>query len=312
MIKGIAAFITGIVGYAAGISILFYAFGYLITLAHLNLLGISRLVDYDNEHFLREGAIFFVDIGYWIIRTSLTFLTAGVFILLFILPITFYFSKSSWLGTLREKTTDKFVRLSGNILLKVSLYLLLFLAFIWWHSDAYLYEYDYPLHISNLLYGGTIDSESMNPDDKIKIKEIVTWLFDGDMVRLKKYFDNLLFGEVLAALLLLFTWRLTSDWRLRVLWMSPFVIGFIVYTVSLPYVYGVLRHPINYPLVTICWSDEKSVQSSETFFLLNKTDNEFILWDFSHKKVLWIPTGAAKQVEITGIENLFSKKPKPL
>ena len=50
--KELAILIGGLTGLLAGIGAILYTFGYLVTRAQLNLLGLSGLFEYPNEHFI--------------------------------------------------------------------------------------------------------------------------------------------------------------------------------------------------------------------------------------------------------------------
>jgi hypothetical protein len=63
-VAGIKAFSLWLGGSLAGISAMLYATGYLITRAHLNLLGLYGIVDFGNDYIVQEGAKFFLVIGY--------------------------------------------------------------------------------------------------------------------------------------------------------------------------------------------------------------------------------------------------------
>lgn len=61
---GIKSFILWIGGSLAGITAVLYACGYLVTRAHMNMLGLYGFVEFDNDHFLQEGAKFLIVAGY--------------------------------------------------------------------------------------------------------------------------------------------------------------------------------------------------------------------------------------------------------
>src|SRR6476659_1838473 len=61
---GIKGFILWIGGSLGGITALLYACGYLVTRAHLHMLGLYGFVEFNSNHFLQEGAKFFLAVAY--------------------------------------------------------------------------------------------------------------------------------------------------------------------------------------------------------------------------------------------------------
>jgi hypothetical protein len=130
-------------------------------------------------------------------------------------------------------------------------------------------------------------------------------LLAGDEVRNHAYFLTLLFGDVLAGLLLMAAWHVTEGWRWQPLWVSLFVISFMICTASLPMTYGVLWVSSKYPIVTFSSGDDALVHGLGTLFLLSKTDTEFVVWDAQGKSLLWIPKNEIKWADVRGVGNLF-------
>ena len=69
LVAGTRAFIVWLGGALAGITAILYATGYLITRAHLSLLGLYGVVDFGNDYIVQEGAKFFLVTGYSFGRT---------------------------------------------------------------------------------------------------------------------------------------------------------------------------------------------------------------------------------------------------
>ena len=61
--KGLKGFLLWVGGSLAGITAVFYACGYLVTRAHMSMLGLYGFVTFDGDHFLQEGAKFLMAIG---------------------------------------------------------------------------------------------------------------------------------------------------------------------------------------------------------------------------------------------------------
>ena len=85
LLGGFRSLLLWIGGALAGITALLYTCGYLVTRAHLSMLGLHGLVSYGNDYFLQEGAKFFIAAGYEVLRTLLPLvavLGAGILVLI--------------------------------------------------------------------------------------------------------------------------------------------------------------------------------------------------------------------------------------
>ena len=70
IVAGLKGFLAWLASSIAGISAVLYGFGFLITRAHLNMLGLYGFIDYGPEVYLQEGARFFLVVGYQMLRGS--------------------------------------------------------------------------------------------------------------------------------------------------------------------------------------------------------------------------------------------------
>ena len=84
LVAGIKGFLVWLGGSLAAITAIFYATGYLITRAHLNLLGLHGVLDFDNHYIVQEGGKFFLVVGFSTIRS----VALPAFIFLGVLVIT--------------------------------------------------------------------------------------------------------------------------------------------------------------------------------------------------------------------------------
>jgi hypothetical protein len=78
LLKRTTVFIGWLSGSVAGLGALLYAAGYLVTRAHLHLLGLDRLLVPGNERFTEEGANFFLVTGQILIQDWLTLVALAV------------------------------------------------------------------------------------------------------------------------------------------------------------------------------------------------------------------------------------------
>ncbi len=310
LFKGVAIFIGWLTGSLAGIGAILYACGYLVTRAQLNLLGLYGFFEYSNEHFLQEGAKFFIVLGYAVAKIFLPLLIiVGVISFGFFLLMVCCFRGTARLERSLHTWGDRLTKFDKKIPWRIFLYFLLFLLFMF-HSDIYLDKFNSPLLVSGLLYTSpsgehTVSGCIIKGDEADKIKQ---WLIEGNTECPQIYFFHLLlYGEILAGALFLLAWHVTLRYRLRFLMLSPFMIGFMLYTVSLPMIYGVLVRPVKYAVIAFGSGDEAVTREPEAFFLLNKTEHEFIAWDARRRRVRWISKDEVKRAEVQRIENLFSR-----
>jgi hypothetical protein len=83
----IKQFITWIGGAVAGLSILFYAAGYLVYRAHVSMLGLNGVIDYPQEHLLYEGAKFYFTVGAYLLHSFFVLGLASLIALIFLMVL---------------------------------------------------------------------------------------------------------------------------------------------------------------------------------------------------------------------------------
>lgn len=303
LLAGAKAFIVWLGGSLAGLTAILYAAGYLITRAHLSLLGLYGLIDFNNDYILQEGAKFVLVAGYGFGRNValpllavLGPLLAAAFVLRLLLMRT---RARHWWWRLRLHLPR--FRVRGW--LRVLAFIALFAAFIW-HADIFLAKFQHPLCIANLLYadsgrsrcGAALQSQA----DLLKAA-----LLRQDEALLGEAFQELVIGMLLAAALAYLTWRVTCRWRSRRWCVAPPLLAAALYLVLLPMDYGVLQRPINYPRIALALDDKTAPAFKGPLFLLNKTSGDFVIWDASLRKLFWIPAGSVKRAEVDGAYDLF-------
>jgi hypothetical protein len=302
LFKALAISIGWLTSSLAGIGAILYACGYLITRAQFHLLGLDVLFEYGNEHYLQEGAKFFIVMGELLGEVSISLITVGGLIYL----LFYLFNRTQRLGESLDKWKGRIVNLNQkapHLWRGVAYFFLVILLFF--HLIGNMGEFKAPLEISNLLYKSASDFGSSNTTEKI-----TNSLLNGDEKSLNGYFEYFWVREMEAALLLLLAWSVASVWRMRILMALPFIIIFVICTIYLPMVYGVLVHPTKYPRIALSSENEMLANKSMNLFLLNKTDHEFILWDSEGKRVLWIPKEQVRAAEVKGIEFIFKRNQK--
>jgi hypothetical protein len=307
LLKGIAAFSGWLTGALAGVGAILYALGYLVTRAHLNFLGVSGLFDQSNFFFIQEGAMFLLDVAVIIARTLLPIVVV-LGIIAAVLVVAGYgiarilASRAPSLTERMNQWKDVMLSWREHLLLCQVLYAALLMLFFV-HTDTYLNDFNRPLQISNVLYGESGIGITVSSDPKtVALRKS---LLQGDEKLTHTYFFNLLFGEVLAGLLLMMAWHVTDGWRWQPMWVSWFVISFIIYSASLPMMYGVLWVSAKYPIITFSSPDDTLTHGLGTLYLLSKTDTEFVVWDAQGKRLLWIPKDEIKWADVKRVGNLF-------
>jgi hypothetical protein len=310
LLKGVTVFIGWLSGSLAGIGALLYACGYLVTFAHLNLLGIDHLLAASNERFIQQGARFLAVTGELLTRKLLGLL--AVFLLLAIVPVTVYVvlsrfrpdalgrMKNTW-GAAKARVTALHQHLPWSA--DVSLYLVL-LVLLFSYLLSYLPEFIPPLTLSDLLYTD-VDAGASGRSLKEKLR---CWLLTADSGHLRSHFSALLDAELLAIAFAALAWHVTRRRSQRLLMVMPFLAVFVLYTVYLPMLYGVLVHPTNYNGITFPGAERIEQPATSSFFLLQKTNDDFLVWDSARKTVLWIPKTDVKSAEIGPGTALFKRE----
>lgn len=309
LLRTVGVFIGWLTGSLAGLGAILYACGYLITRAHLNVLGLYGLFEYEAEHFVQEGAKFFIVVGYSIAKTVLALAIPAIMVTGLALAAVLGLRRIGRLRTLLLTWKPRLVRLSANGVCHGAVYSLLLVLLVI-HSDTYLDKFSEPLFVSNLLYA-SIDKSGQREVGGAGVAQIRTWLLRGDAMSAKGRFNYLLLGALLIGGVLYVARQLTSRWNvsgvLRGMLIAPFGISFVIYVFLIPMLYGVLVRPTQYPVIVL---DSKSATQTDStlLFLLKKTDREFVVWDAGHSRVVWIPAGEVRRVEVRRVQSLFGRR----
>lgn len=315
VLEGFKGFLLWVGGSLAGITAILYACGYLVTRAHLSMLGLYGLVDYGNDYFLQEGAKFLVTTGYTVVRTLLPLATGAAVLVvgwLLLRSMLGAARRSRWFSAVRERIAPAGLRArlratgawiaSHHALWRRLFYVLLFVALVF-HADDYLGAFDRPLSIENVLYAQPTSASGVKPGTAA---EIGHWILSDARDGLTRVFEDLLFGAFLAAVLALFAWRTVRPWRQRAWLAAPFFAALLIYLVMLPMAYGVLERPIRYPVLSLA-TKEDTVQPKGKIFLLALTDRAFVVWSRDARKVVWFPVESVTRAEIRTVEDLFGR-----
>jgi hypothetical protein len=163
------------------------------------------LFDQSNFFFIQEGAMFLLDVAVIIARTLLPIVVV-LGIIAAVLVVGGYgiarilASRAPSLAERMNQWKDVMLSWREHLLLCQVLYAVLLMLFFV-HTDTYLNDFNRPLQISNVLYGESGIGTTVSSDPKtVALRKS---LLQGDEKLTHAYFSNLLFGEVLAGLLLM-------------------------------------------------------------------------------------------------------------
>lgn len=298
-------FIVGLGGALAGITAILYACGYLVSRAHLSMLGLYGLIDFSHDYILQEGAKFFLVTAYSVGRDMVLPLLAiltPIALIGIVLGLRLRATAARWCDALRSR----FLHVDARPLARAIAFIVLFILFLW-HSDIYLDKFERPLCYANLLYadGGTAQCGAAGGQGADSLRNA---LFATDKALLLAAFQELAIGLAEAILIAYLTWRVTLPWRWRAWCVAPPYFATALYLLLLPMDYGVLQRPANYPRIALTFDGAPALAADGPVFLLNKSSSDFVVWGAASRKLFWIPAGSVKRAEIDGAYDLFDAR----
>jgi hypothetical protein len=308
LLRTIAALLGWLSGALAGVGAVFYASGYLITRAQLQVFGVTGFFPLSTDHFVQEGAKFVVTVGHELLETLLELAAVALVVVAVSLALWLLLrwapSAGAWLARVAAAGRDAVTRTHGHLPWSpaLSVYLLL-LALLVGHLELYRDRFAAPLRVSDVLYTAPDATRGEARDRGIR-----DWVVRQDTPRLHGHFTDLLDAEVRAGLLLLAAWHVTAGRPRRVLLLTPFVVTLALYTLYLPMAYGVLVRPTTYNTVALHFRAEGAREARGPFFLLSSTEQEFVVWDATARTVLWVPKTEVSGAEVQRVQNLFGTR----
>jgi hypothetical protein len=306
-------FISWIGGAVAGLSILFYAAGYLVYRAHINMLGLSGVVDYPHEQLLYEGAKFYFTVVSYLLKS---FFVIGIALLLVVIT-AMLFRQIGWIdraittGTTWTRSRMAHWNARRPALLRAFLLAMLGVLFVL-HTDRFFYPLqDLYGGIEHLLY---VPSSANAPArcaipaagheaDEMAIA-VTTWLRQGEICRSQLLGE---FRRLLAGYLLLLVGgyfalrhRTFSNTLVYRVGTATLVVYGVLYTLLLPVAFGVLvRSPV-YPVIAIKPGPRPALH------LLHRHERTLLVWDAAARKAIWLAgESAGAEFEVYGQANLF-------
>jgi hypothetical protein len=281
-LRALGGTIAWLFGATAGVGAVLYAFGYLITQANLQMLGVELLdLRYDPALYTRRGFEF--------LQLSAMLVGQVQFWLLLALALGFVSWRLVEKASRRLATKQPFRSIGGHreVWRAVAYTVLLLLlarqlkAHLWFPED---------LMVSGVL-----------TDSAAAASPIRAWILSGKEDLLLERYAILVNQQVVIGLLLLLAWALNRAWRWNPLLMAPFAVVFAISLAWLPQEYGTLALSNKFLQALIRYEHpaEATGQPALTLYLVNKTDSEFVLWDAHQRKIVWVPSRIVASVEIS-------------
>ena len=300
LLKGIAGAIGWLASSLAGIGAILYASGYLASVAQAHLLGLTNVLAFSHDRYLEAGGDFFVVVGAELLQVMLVLVVAlaAVAVPMLIVLWLCLAALRRWAPGRLAGAQTRLARLVAerHFELRVAGCILLFLALLRVAEDPASFAELF--RVSDLLL---IDPQTLSG-------EAGRMLMSGDARRLDAVFSRCLYLELAAGTLTIAVWHLAAGWRLQLLVVSPFAMTCLLYTIFLPMLFGILKHRIEFPTVTVTLpKDLAGAPASGALFLLNKSESDFVLYDATERKVLWLPKDALKGMVVTGVEPLLRR-----
>ena len=290
-VRTLGSAVAWLSGSLAGIGAIFYAFGYLITLANLDLLGVDLLIfRYDPTTYIHRGSDFLL---LSVIIVAKAWGSAFV-----VAVLGFLVSQMPRVREARLWTKKPFCHIGEHQdLWKALAYLAILALFarelLWAHS-----AFQEDMAASGVLYpaAGTGAAES-------RVRE---WILAGKQGQLYDHYAAFVAQQAIIGALLLAAWGLTRAWRRRVLLTAPFAIGSALALAWLPLEYGklVLSNKFSQVLVRFEQPTVATSQPPPTMYLLNRTDSDFVLWAADQRKIIWVPVRTVISAELSTSQSL--------
>jgi hypothetical protein len=292
VLRVLGAGIAWLSGSLAAITAIFYAFGYLATLANLDMLGLDVLAfHYDSTFYIQRGADALllsgtVIGGFWLWLFVALAIAAAAGELL---------HGHGW----RPAANPPAQRLARHLAIaKACSYVGLLVLMLWLVVWIWaLFPFPEDLRVSGMLYPDTGSAAA---------RQIRDWIIAGNEPRLQEHYDFFVMQQGIITVLLALSWGLTYGWRWRTLAVLPFAVIFVISLAWLPLEYGkvALQPKFSPVLVRLGGSPQAAEKPPGTMYLLNKTDNEFVLWDPRQRQIVWLPSRALASVDISAKQTL--------
>lgn len=279
-------------GSLAAISAIFYSFGYLITLANLQMLGLDTIVlGFDPDFYVQRGGRFVLYTVRLVGGFALQPATGIVLLLAAGLVVMRLWGGA---GKVLASAEKGYRQLAGFAARNASVTYMILLLILLQHLLSTYQNVTSPLRISGLLFEAAGENPGSYSAEAVGLRDA---LLDNaeQTLRLKFLFTILLVAE--TALFLFFSWRVTRELPARLILVAPFAVIFVMSVIALPMVYGLIALPNRYPIVQLSTSDGAEGRS-QTYFLMNSSKDFLVLWDSRNRQVVWHARGEVDRLTI--------------
>lgn len=306
--------ITWFGGALAALTAICYATGYFAFHAHLTMLGLGQVVDFQHEAMLVEGARFFFTVTAYLLNMSLALGAGlvGVLVLCALLreigPINRGWRRfSEWFGIRRSQLDVARPALAGTLLLAALTVLLIL------HTDRFFYPLLELGRIDSLLFRPGMpvatDCRTLIPATAVGLDRAVaaSLLMQGGRCSafLLGEFRRLLDGYLVLLITLSLAFAFNPVVRPMMLMRAVRIVlaayG-MVYTLLLPVDFGILVRAAVYPVARLEFKGGAVVKGN----LLARSDKNLLLWLPTERKAVWYASETIATTEVVGQENLFS------
>jgi hypothetical protein len=310
MLKAITTTVGWLAGSLAAISAVLGGCGFIVVRSHSHLLGLGDFLQYSNNQYVIEGSQFFL---YTIIVANETILRIGALALPAVGIPFFLLAKSRWWATIRTKWKDRllpFMETHGWLFPLVTGIVLFSLFFF--RLVPYMEDFKAPMGIGDLLVSATTTekaSDACEAESRISSDCMASSIVRGERIALEGYYFSLMLHYMEATLVLVLVWRLSLNWPHKTMVRLPFAAMFLAFTLLMPMCYGVLVKPAELSPLTLDMKNEPSAMLPGDLFILLKSDEAFIVWNHTQRKIVWYPAGSVASAVIGSRQPLF--KPPP-
>lgn len=265
-------------GTLVGITACLFAFGYVITAANLRMLGLTeQVVRYDPSIYVVRGSVFLWDIASVAIHNGTVLAIFAVVALAVFWPL--YRLCAPVVARVAEWIAKHGHVSRGGIVLALyaTIFGLMALTF-----ETYYYEnLPHGGRGTGLLFDRNCGADRASPADGVRSAD----------------FGNVLLATFLVLALVPAAWRLTATMRHRTVLFAPFALVAVAFANLLLTIYGAVRFENTFYEIGIPPSVERGSEPVR-LFIVNRTSDEFILWDPAGTELLWLPAQSVDTAHI--------------
>lgn len=310
MLKAITTTVGWLAGSLAAISAVLGGCGFVVIRGHSHLLGLGDFLQYSNDQYVIEGSQFVL---YTTIVANETVLRIGALVLLAVGIPVLILAKSSWWATARTRWKDRlgpFMDKHGRLFPLATG--IVFFSLFFFRLVPYLEDFKAPMGISDLLLDATTaekTSDACEAERRTSSDCIAGSIVRGERTALEGYYFILLLHYMEAAILLIVVWRLSTNWPHKTMVRLPFAAMLLAFTMLMPMCYGVLVKRAELSPLSLEIHNDPSAMLSGDLFILQKSNEAFLAWSHSQRKIVWYPAGSVASAVIGSRRPLF--KPPP-